>query len=232
MVAVSLRSKQAPEAAKAQRFLDWIRRGGALPKVVAPGDDRPLSGVSGLLLTGGEDVGPERYGEVDRHCERIDRRRDEFEIRLVRAALRRGLPVLAVCRGLQVLAVALGGTLHQDVAREGPRLPGGRRVSHRGPRHADTAHRIRLEPGTRLARLLPQRTLLVNSHHHQGVRESPSPLRVAARAEDGLVEALERPGRSFALAVQWHPERWPRPSSALIRRAFLAACRSRARRRG
>jgi putative glutamine amidotransferase len=118
--------------------------------------------------------------------------------------------------------VALGGTLLQDLPAELPR--GRSRVIHRGPRRTDSRHRVTLEKGTALARLIGRNALLVNSHHHQAVRAMPPGVRVSARSADGVIEAIEHPDKKFVLGIQWHPERWPRESSEAILRGFLAAC--------
>lgn len=216
LIAISLKSKD---------YSDWVTRGGESFRIATPEQQHPLDGVSGLLLTGGEDVSPDRYGEPNRYCERVNPQRDAFELDLLHTALRQDLPVLAICRGMQLLVVALGGTLYQDLSRE---LQGDRKASsvveHRGPGHSDATHEIKIQTGSRLAALIGQDTLLVNSHHHQGVRSLPDELRSAARSPDGLVEAVESPARRFVLGLQWHPERWPDTSCAAIMKAFLAAC--------
>ena len=224
-VAVALKSDDPKIRTKAGPYLDWIRRGGGEPVIVVPDTHRPLAGAKGLVLIGGEDVAPERYGEVDRYCERINRERDAFEFALIRSVVRRDLPLVAVCRGIQVLAVALGGTLYQDIPREATIESEAKRAVHRGPRHTDTTHRIRPEKGSALADLIGARTITVNSHHHQAIRDVPGSVRVTARSADGLIEAIELPRQRFVLGVQWHPERWPHPPSARIMKGFLAACR-------
>jgi len=222
---VVLRSSHPAAAAKARPYLDWVRAGGGECRTVAPGTPRPLEDADGVLLTGGEDVAPSRYGQRNRYCERIDPERDAFEFNVIRAAWRRDLPLLAVCRGIQVLAVALGGALWQDLRREF--AGAGTRVVHRGPRHTDAEHRLVIEPKSRLADLIAHRTITVNSHHHQGLSGAPDGTVAAARSADGLIEAIEYPTKRFVMGVQWHPERWPHPSSRAIMRAFLAACRGR-----
>jgi putative glutamine amidotransferase len=221
-IAVALRARDPKIVRKAKAYLDWVEGGGGAVRLVAPGEPRPLSGADGLLLLGGEDVAPERYGETDRHCERINPQRDAFELALLRSALRNDLPILGICRGVQVIAVVLGGTLLQDLPAERPR--GRSRVIHRGPRRTDSRHRIVLAKGTALARLIGRDALLVNSHHHQAVRAMPTGVRVSARSADGVIEAIEHPGKKFVLGIQWHPERWPHKSSDAIMRGFLAAC--------
>jgi putative glutamine amidotransferase len=221
-IAVALRARDPKIVRKAKAYLDWVERGGGAVRLVAPGEPRPLSGADGLLLLGGEDVAPERYGETDRCCERINPQRDAFELALLRSALHRDLPILGICRGVQILAVALGGTLLQDLPAELPR--GRSRVIHRGPRRTDSRHRIVLAKGTALVRLIGRDALLVNSHHHQAVRAMSPGVRVSARSADGVIEAIEHPDKKFVLGIQWHPERWPRESSEAILRGFLAAC--------
>ncbi len=219
-----LKSTDPKVARKAKPYLDWVTSGGGAVRVVTPDVFRPLVGAAGLVFVGGEDVAPERYGETNRACERINLERDAFELKLLRSALGRDLPVLAVCRGIQILAVAMGGTLYQDLPAE---LAGGRssRVLHRGPGETDSRHRIAIELGTQLSRVIGRTTILVNSHHHQGIRDLPPKATVSARSVDGVVEAIEHPEHAFVLGVQWHPERWPHPSSTAIIAGFLAACR-------
>jgi putative glutamine amidotransferase len=170
-----------------------------------------LSGIDGLVLAGGEDVAPARYGEpphpsvVD-----VDPARDEFEIGLIAEARRRGLPILAICRGIQVLNVACGGTLVQDVPSQ---VKGA--LEHRlaVPPHEpySLAHEVWLDKDTLLANLMRERlsdtdSCDVNSRHHQAVRQVAAGFAVSATAPDGVVEAIEDPSARFCLGVQWHPE--------------------------
>lgn len=164
-----------------------------------------LDAVSGLVLSGGEDVDPSRYGAAPHpRLGPIDAHRDAVEIELVRAARTRGIPVLAICRGLQVVNVALGGTLYQDLASERP-----------GPiDHTDDAgrHPVCLDAGSLMARTLGAGEITANSRHHQAVRDPAPALRVVARAPDGVVEGVERAdpeGGPWLLGVQWHPEDLP-----------------------
>jgi putative glutamine amidotransferase len=179
-----------------------------VPLVLPPLDEahanRVLDAVSGLVLTGGEDVAPRRYGEAPHEAlGAVNESRDDWEIALVAAAHGRGLPTLAICRGIQVLNVALGGTLVQDIPSQCPSaLP-----------HADKAgratrvHQIQVDAGTRLARILDAERLTVNSAHHQSVGRVGKGLRITARAPDGIVEGAEWIGDDWwAVGVQWHPE--------------------------
>lgn len=224
-IAVALRGSQPIDLEKARPYLEWLRRSGVEPVVVTPSRPALSASVAGLLLTGGEDVDPELYGAERVHVERVNRARDDFELALVAEARARVLPLLGICRGAQVLAVALGGSLVQDIPRV---APGGGSVIHRGesPDHRDTEHSVSVEGGSRLAQILGTTRLSVNSHHHQAVRQVPTPGRVVAWSDEGVVEALEHPGPPFALGIQWHPERWAYPSSDALRDAFLGATRS------
>jgi len=176
---------------------------------MAPGE--VIEGIDGLLLTGGEDVAPARYGEAPHPSEvDVDPARDEFEIALVSEARRRNLPIFAICRGIQVLNVACGGTLVQDIPSE---VAGA--LEHRWtvPPHKpyDLAHEVWVDKDTLLARLMRERlsdtdACEANSRHHQAVKKLADRFRVSATAPDGVIEAIEDPSARFCLGVQWHPE--------------------------
>ena len=170
-----------------------------------------LEGIGGLMLTGGEDVAPSRYGESP-HATVVDSEagRDGFEIALIHAARASHLPIFAICRGIQVLNVACGGTLVQDIPSQ---LPGAQAHSFPVPPHESylLAHEVWLEKDALLSKLMRERlaeadTLEVNSRHHQAVKEVAKGFRVSATAPDGVIEAIEDPGMRFCLGVQWHPE--------------------------
>jgi len=173
--------------------------------------DAALEGVGGLLLTGGDDVEPARYGETS-HGTVVEAEagRDEFEIGLVNAARERGLPVFAICRGIQVMNVAGGGTLVQDIPSQ---VPGA--LVHALPvppnQSYALAHEIWIEKDSLLSRLMRERlndadTCEVNSRHHQAVKTVARGFKVVATAPDGVIEAIEDPAAAFCLGVQWHPE--------------------------
>jgi putative glutamine amidotransferase len=189
-------------------YVRAVEKAGGLPLVLAPGEPEDaaelLAHVDGLMLTGGADVDPELYGE-DRHEKtvRVIRGRDRFEIALCRESLSRDMPLLAICRGHQVLNVATGGTLVQDIPSQ---LEG---ASDHDPdtERWEPAHDVRVLPGTRLREILGRDHLAVNSFHHQAVNRLGEGLIVSAyAAEDDVIEGIEVPGRRLAVGVQWHPE--------------------------
>jgi putative glutamine amidotransferase len=207
-----------------------VAQAGAVPLLLAtlPPQDVPLAvdRLDGLLLSGGPDVDPGLYDrKPHQRLRRVSRRRDDFELALVREALRRDLPVLAICRGQQVLNVAMGGTLVQDIASE---LQGA--VDHDPPGERwRRSHGVEVLADTRLRAILGWGSASVNSFHHQAVDRLGDGLVVAARCpEDGVVEGLEAPAARFALAVQWHPESfWNQPDSfRCLFDAHVEACRS------
>jgi putative glutamine amidotransferase len=196
---------------KMEDYLESVRRAGGEPVEVVVGGEAPeqiLSRVDGLMLTGGGDVDPKLYGEAPHDTfQAAETGRDEFEIALARAAIARGTPLLAICRGMQVLNVAMGGTLFQDIPSQ---VTGALQHSVPQPR-AGGAHEVWVAKDSKLSELLKDHmedgeTCHVNSRHHQSVREVASGFDVTATAPDGVIEAMEKPGPGFCVAVQWHPE--------------------------
>ncbi len=196
-------------------YLDALRRAGARTAIVSPGEDgvpeELLEPFDGLLLVGGGDVDPTRYGaEPDtEHNYGVEQDRDAFEVGLLRAADRMHLPTLCICRGMQLMNVAFGGTLHQHL----PGMPG--LLQHGVPMEGtDTLHLVAPEPGTLLSATTKTEALTCSSHHHQGVDRVGAGLLVTGRSPDGLVEAIELAGAdgndpehtTWMLGVQWHPE--------------------------
>ncbi|HUP04268.1 MAG TPA: gamma-glutamyl-gamma-aminobutyrate hydrolase family protein [Bryobacteraceae bacterium] len=174
-----------------------------------------LDGLAGLFLAGGADVDPSVYGAARLpECEESDPDRDRLESALLREALRRDLPVLAICRGLQLMNAVLGGTLEQHIHGH----------NHRKLRDA---HEVRLEPGTLVERILGGERYVVNSRHHQCAGRIAPGYTLSAIAPDGVVEAIEDPRQRFALAVQWHPEARIDGADLKLFRAFSAAVEAR-----
>jgi putative glutamine amidotransferase len=213
-------------------YVASIEQAGARPRVleVTESPRKVLAEIDGVLLTGGGDVDPVFYGE-DRHpsVEDAEPGRDEFEIDLARRAIAANLPLLAICRGAQVLNVAAGGTLVQDIPTSKPTD-----LAHSVTSRPDAdCHEIRVEPGSRLARALGPSVesscaCRVNSRHHQSVGRLGGGLVASATAPDGIVEGIEAPDAPFCVGVQWHPENfWRTGEFRPLFEAFVDAARER-----
>jgi putative glutamine amidotransferase len=206
-------------------YTQAVREAGGTPLILPVIADRQLVAryvgiLDGLLLTGGDDVPPEAYGEAPlKQTKTLSPRRHAFEKMMLEAWLPTGKPILGICRGLQQTNVVCAGTLVQDIPTQI-----GTTVTHRGG--GNTGHTIQIEPGTKLRSLLSGPSVQVNSSHHQAVRKVGKNLRIAARSADGVIEALEFTDGRFGLLVQWHPESM---SDAKHRKAiygaFVRACR-------
>jgi putative glutamine amidotransferase len=215
---------------KVPDYEESVRRAGGEVRLLNPGVDSPadvVGSVQGLLLTGGGDVRPALYGAAAHPTfDPAEAGRDEYEMELVRLALEKDLPVFAICRGVQLLNVARGGTLIQDIPDEV-----GTTVEHRvkEPRFA-IAHDVWLTTGSLLERAMRERledgeACAVNSRHHQAPKDLGEGLIVSATAPDGVIEAIEDPGRRFCLGVQWHPENFYRTGEFRgLFEAFVQAC--------
>ena len=206
----SKRVVRVPRFSANQSYVRCVEAAGGLPLLIPLVKSEDVvraiyARLDGLLLTGGADVDPACYGEAPHpKLGEVDGPRDRVELALTRWALTNGLPVLAICRGIQVLNVAAGGTLYQDITAQ---VDGA--IEHTYyPNHPRDliAHPVIIEPGSRLAAILGSTTLGVNSTHHQAVKDVAPSFTVTARASDGLVEAIEGLDHPFALGVQWHPE--------------------------
>jgi len=208
-----------------QSYLDALEASGAAPLLVPiTGRESTLRAlyrqIDALLLAGGADLDPARYGEQPNPAlGKVDPRRDWVELTLTAWALADDMPLLGICRGIQTLNVACGGSLWQDISTQVPACV--RHRSHPGEPYNRLSHAVRLEPHSRLARILGDPELEVNSLHHQGIRDVGAGLRVTARAPDGLVEGLERDGDGWVVAVQWHPE-WLLEDDPRMKRLFEA----------
>ncbi|UFN46963.1 gamma-glutamyl-gamma-aminobutyrate hydrolase family protein [Roseomonas sp. OT10] len=211
-----------------QNYLSAIAAAGGLP-IALPHlpelADAYLDRLDGLVVTGGAfDVDPALYGAAERHATvTLKETRTAFELAVLRGALARDIPVLGICGGEQLLAVALGGTLIQHIPDSIPDA-----LAHEQPNpRTEPGHEVRVEPGTLLARVTGgAATLSVNSAHHQAVARPGRGAIVSGTAPDGVVEAIEHPGYRFCLGVQWHPEYGVDPRDGDILAAFVAACRA------
>ena len=211
-----------PWYALRQNYFSAIAASGGLP-VALPHHPDPayLDRLDGLVVTGGAfDVDPALYGETDRHATvTLKAGRTAAELGLLRGALERDMPVLGICGGQQLLAVALGGTLIQHVPDA---IPGALAHEQPNPR-TEPGHDVAVTPGSRLHAILGTTTLAVNSAHHQAVRD-PGRATVDAVAPDGVVEGIELTGARFCLGVQWHPEYLVSDGDRAILAALVAAC--------
>jgi len=196
-----------------EHYLRALREAGAEPVPLLPGEEPPAD-TAAILLSGGGDVNPARYGQEPHPATaKINDARDEMEIALATRAYQEDIPVLAICRGIQVLAVALGGTLLQDIP------------DHRRAGNPTVLHGVNAKAGSLLARILGrERVEQVTSSHHQAVAGPPESLEVTASSDDGTIEAMEAPEKRFLVAVQWHPERMPdRPEQRALFSSFVRA---------
>jgi putative glutamine amidotransferase len=216
---------EAPRVGVNAAYVSAVAKAGGIPLIVSQligngAAARALEGCEGLMLTGGEDVDPSHYGAAPSPAlGAVDRERDRFELALFGAARAARLPVLGICRGIQLINVALGGTLYQDLPSERPGA-----VDHDPdtPRDART-HHVRLTPGSCAARALGVERLVPNSFHHQAVKDLAPALVATGWSDDGVIEAVEgRPGDPWLLAVQWHPEEMHADVTAPERGLFRA----------
>lgn len=214
IIGINLDIEKGPPA-RAQVNLDYfesVQRAGGIPLLIPPLPDEDLlvllEKIDGLVLIGGDDYSPSIYGEEP--SDKVDLlhpKREEFDLRLVKHVLNRPeMPVLGICGGLQLLNIGLGGSLIQDIPSALPQSP----VMHSKPNAWLTGfqrHHVSIERASMLGRLYRVDSIEVNSFHHQAIKQLGSGLVASAHAEDGIIEAVELPSRTFTVAVQWHPER-------------------------
>lgn len=217
VIGISAASEQArfgpwdvPATLQPRSYAEAVQAADGLALLLPPDEhvtqqpDEVLDRLDALIVAGGADIHPHSYSsEVHPETRYADQRRDRFEIELARRALERGQPVLGICRGMQIINIALGGTLEQHL----PDRVGDER--HRPVPGEFTEHEVRLEPGSLAARAAGTERLTVKSHHHQGIGELAERLDASGCSDDGEIEALELPDHRFALGVLWHPEEDP-----------------------
>lgn len=206
-------------------YVESLRRAGAIPVLIPPQPENAagvIDSLDGLLLAGGDDCDPAVYGE-EKHpsVEPMDPRRQSNDVSLAKLARERGIPTLGICLGVQVMNVAAGGTLIQDIASSIET-----EIDHASEPSDRHRHDVLVENGTRLAEIVGARELNVNSSHHQAIKNVGDGLRVTAHAPDGVIEGLEDPTHPFYVGVQWHPEDMPAEDSAkTLFGAFVGAAR-------
>jgi putative glutamine amidotransferase len=190
-------------------YVHAVERAGGVPILIPLYDDLSLLDtllprLDGLLLSGGADIEPARFGEEPHPLsDEPDKALDEVELKLALWAIHEDIPTLGVCRGMQVLNVAAGGTLYQDIS---DLCPGSMTHARREKPRDFLAHRVEVQSGSQMERVLGARSLMVNSLHHQAVKQPGTGMVISGRAEDGIAELLEMPGARFILAAQFHPE--------------------------
>lgn len=207
-------------------YTEAIEAAGGIP-VILPISKNPemierlIERLDGIVFAGGEDVAPERYGQVPTYAGDIDVSRDEFETRLMQAALAQDMPVLAICRGMQLLNVVRGGTLYQDIATELPEAH-----QHDGDLIAKDvtyiAHQLEIDEKSALAGILGVTTVGTNAHHHQAIDQIGSGLTVSARTGDGIIEAVEDMTSGYVVGVQSHPESLERQVMPIWQKLFVS----------
>jgi putative glutamine amidotransferase len=218
-----------------QRYYHAVASAGGAPVLIPLMDDvdtlRAIyDRVDGVLIPGGVDVDPAMFGETPhQRLGRIDPARDRVEIQLAAWAMNEGKPVLGLCRGLQVINVALGGTLYQDLEAEYPNAIKHDYFPTYGFARDHLAHDVMVEPGSRLRHAVSRASIPVNSMHHQGIKTLAPALIASATAPDGLIEAVESPNDQFVVGVQWHPEVFElsEPSTGHLFTDFVAAAGNR-----
>lgn len=229
----SARLLNSPMYSVGATYVHAIQRAGGTPFILPPiltAEDWAtlIARVDGLLLSGGEDIHPRHYGQApESWLGGVDEARDAAELGLVRLALEKQVPLLAICRGHQVLNVALGGTLYQDLTAQ---VPGALDHAYLVSRSLEReVHPVTLEAESKLAQILGGITFAVNSAHHQSVCAPGAGLRVVAQAPDGVVEAIELPTHPFCIGVQWHPEAMVQhdPTMLPLFTALVEAARAR-----
>lgn len=217
-----------PTVTLMQSYVRAVMQAGGVPVLIPSmlaedGWDALYARLDGILFSGGGDIALEHFsGEAHPRLSGVDLLRDSVELSLIRSAAADGKPFLGICRGCQLVNVGLGGTLYTHIPDQ---LPGA--LDHNYPSHLRTvlAHDVKIEEGTRLADILGEPLLKVNSLHHQGVKDIAPALQVAGHSPDGLVEAIELPDHPFGVAVQWHPE-WltdQQPTRSLFAKFIEAA---------
>lgn len=217
-----------PTVSVMQSYIYAIMQAGGAPVLIPSmihedGWDALYAHLDGILFTGGGDIAIERFsGDAHPRVDDVDLERDSVEIQMLNAAAEDGKPFLGICRGAQIMNVALGGTLYTHIQDQ---LPNSLDHAYPGNRRTVLVHEVKLEEGTRIAEVMGEPILQVNSLHHQGLKDIAPSLKVTGYAPDGLVEAVELPDHPFGLAVQWHPE-WltdQEPTRNLFRKFVEAA---------
>lgn len=205
LIGVTMYGRENDRFSLPQEYVDSVRRAGGVPLLLPPGETRPerwLESIDGLIVAGGGDIAPDSYGgSAHESCYMVDAERDATELQLVSDLLGSDMPGFCICRGMQVLAVALGGTLVEHLPDEV-----GETTPHRAPPREPIKHPVSIQPGSLLASVSRDVDVEPYSWHHQALRAPGQGLEVVARAPDGVIEAVQYAQHPWLLAVQWHPE--------------------------
>ena len=208
-------------------YTSMIEKAGGIPVILPIADtqyiDDVLDSIDGLLISGGSDVGPELYHEFPiPELGKVNTRRDMYEVALIRRAFERDIPMLGICRGIQMINVALGGTLYQDVVKQLNVLP------HSTPHYPRNTgwHEVHFTEGSMAEKIFGKSSIMTNSYHHQSVKKACNGSVITGKTSDGIVEVLEFPEKRFAVAVQWHPEMmYDSAEQLLLSEAFIKSCK-------
>jgi putative glutamine amidotransferase len=215
--------RELPRVLVNEAYTDAIAAAGLIPVVLPPVSPAvavaAIEDIAGLVLTGGEDIDPRHFGQAAHPANGAPHAaRDASELALARRALDQRIPTLAICRGAQIMNVALGGTLVQDISSQHDGT-----INHDPHQRTKRVHRVSVDPASRLARVVGATSIITNSSHHQSIDAVASGLRVVARSEDGIVEGIEATDEDWwMLGVQWHPEELTETAEDWDRRLFSA----------
>lgn len=226
------RNRQPDQYQLAGAYCRAVQKVGGIPVLLPaiPRMERPLSSFcQGLLLSGGGDFDPGFFGEAPHSAlGTVDYERDCWEINLIRKARREGLPILGICRGMQAINIALGGSLYQDLPSQYPESGKDGLVEHSQSIPGDqVTHRVKIAESSLLYKIVESTEIWTNSHHHQAVKGTAPGLEITAWSDDGVIEGIEGKDDRFLLGVQWHPERLSTPESHRLFAAFVRACRGK-----
>ncbi len=221
-IGVTLPGATAFRSQRYRNYLELIEQGGGDPLPIIPGFSVDVEQIDAILLSGGGDVDPKHYGQSINGTREKDiiEARDSSEFEIMRQALALHTPVLGICRGMQLINIYLGGTMHQDIQDISSPIHGSNGESYQ-------KHHVFIEKGTLLHEILGTDEIEVMSHHHQAVDLLGKELKVSARAEDGIIEAIESTNSMFIIGVQWHPEAAIDEYSLKLIKALVSAALNR-----